>query len=179
MHAYHKCVADAKKKEDGIKLCARGYCTAKSKFSKYPSAYANGYASQVCEGSKPAFDEETKGGHAAEKHWPNMSLVHKYNRLKNEQREVTHRGKKVTLYKPERSDQGKHKLRVFVCDPKTNNVRKVEFGNTGYEDYTIHRDKDRRANYCARSAGIPSAPHDVTSANFWSRMVLWDCAPKK
>jgi hypothetical protein len=39
-----------------MKLCPRGYCTAKSKFKVYPSAYANGYASQVCSGATPDFE---------------------------------------------------------------------------------------------------------------------------
>lgn len=35
------------------KLCARGKAAAKKKFAVYPSAYANGYAVQVCKGAKP------------------------------------------------------------------------------------------------------------------------------
>ena len=38
------------------KLCARGKAAAKSKFKVYPSAYANGYAVQVCKGTKPGLD---------------------------------------------------------------------------------------------------------------------------
>ena len=34
-------------------LCKRGKSTAKAKFDVYPSAYANGYAVQVCKGNKP------------------------------------------------------------------------------------------------------------------------------
>lgn len=34
-------------------LCKRGYCTAKSKYKVYPSAYANGYAAKVCAGTLP------------------------------------------------------------------------------------------------------------------------------
>jgi len=40
----------------GTKLCARGMSAAKSKFKVYPSAYANGYAVQVCKGTKPGLD---------------------------------------------------------------------------------------------------------------------------
>ena len=40
----------------GTKLCARGKSAAKSKFKVYPSAYANGYAVQVCKGTKPGLD---------------------------------------------------------------------------------------------------------------------------
>ena len=35
------------------KLCARGKAAAKRKYKVYPSAYANGYAVQVCKGTKP------------------------------------------------------------------------------------------------------------------------------
>jgi len=44
------------KKKPGTKLCARGKAAAKSKFKVYPSAYANGYAVQVCKGTKPGLD---------------------------------------------------------------------------------------------------------------------------
>ena len=44
------------KKKPGTKLCARGKAAAKSKFKVYPSAYANGYAVQVCKGSMPGLD---------------------------------------------------------------------------------------------------------------------------
>ena len=54
MSAYDKCIKTANKK-----LCARGYCTAKEIFAVYPSAYANGYASSVCQGKKPDFLGET------------------------------------------------------------------------------------------------------------------------
>jgi hypothetical protein len=44
------------KKKTGTKLCARGKAAAKAKFKVYPSAYANGYAVQVCKGSMPGTD---------------------------------------------------------------------------------------------------------------------------
>lgn len=44
------------RKKSGTKLCARGKAAAKSKFKVYPSAYANGYAVQVCKGSMPGLD---------------------------------------------------------------------------------------------------------------------------
>jgi hypothetical protein len=48
------------KKKVGTKLCARGKSAAKSKFDVYPSAYANGYAVQVCKGTKPGLDGQKK-----------------------------------------------------------------------------------------------------------------------
>lgn len=44
------------RKKTGTKLCARGKAAAKSKFKVYPSAYANGYAVQVCKGSIKGLD---------------------------------------------------------------------------------------------------------------------------
>jgi formaldehyde-activating enzyme involved in methanogenesis len=44
------------KKKSGTKLCARGKAAAKAKYDVYPSAYANGYAVQVCKGTKPGLD---------------------------------------------------------------------------------------------------------------------------
>jgi hypothetical protein len=44
------------KKKTGTKLCARGKSAAKSKFKVYPSAYANGFAVQVCKGRMPGLD---------------------------------------------------------------------------------------------------------------------------
>jgi hypothetical protein len=44
------------RKKTGTKLCVRGKAAAKSKFDVYPSAYANGYAVQVCKGKMPGLD---------------------------------------------------------------------------------------------------------------------------
>jgi len=44
------------RKKTGTKLCSRGKSAAKSKFKVYPSAYANGYAVQVCKGKMPGLD---------------------------------------------------------------------------------------------------------------------------
>ena len=47
----------------------------------------------------------------------------------------------------------------------------IHFGAMGYEDYTKHKNKTRRANYLKRSAGI----HDSGkySANQLARNLLW------
>ena len=49
-------VMEEGKKKTGSKLCARGKAAAKAKFKVYPSAYANGYAVQVCKGKMPGSD---------------------------------------------------------------------------------------------------------------------------
>ena len=54
---YDNCLVNASKRFNNgkLSLCPEGYCTAKQKFEVYPSAYANGYASQVCKGKKPNY----------------------------------------------------------------------------------------------------------------------------
>lgn len=49
-----KNLSEAEKKKN--KLCSRGMSAAKSKFKVYPSAYANGYAVQVCKGKIKGLD---------------------------------------------------------------------------------------------------------------------------
>ena len=44
------------RKKTGTKLCSRGKAAAKAKFKVYPSAYANGYAVQVCKGKMSGLD---------------------------------------------------------------------------------------------------------------------------
>lgn len=44
------------RKKTGTKLCARGKAAAKAKFEVYPSAYANGFAIQVCKGRMKGLD---------------------------------------------------------------------------------------------------------------------------
>ena len=44
------------KKKKSNKLCSRGIAAAKAKYDVYPSAYANGYAVQVCKGRMPGLD---------------------------------------------------------------------------------------------------------------------------
>ena len=44
------------RKKSGTKLCARGKAAAKAKFKVWPSAYANGFAVQVCQGRMKGLD---------------------------------------------------------------------------------------------------------------------------
>ena len=49
-----------KSKKKDTTLCSRGINAAKSKYEVYPSAYANGYAVQVCKGTMPGLDGKKK-----------------------------------------------------------------------------------------------------------------------
>jgi hypothetical protein len=50
----------------------------------------------------------------------------------------------------------------------------VHFGQMGYEDFTKHKDPDRRENYLKRTAGIAGNwRKDKFSPNNLSRNLLW------
>ncbi len=52
--------------------------------------------------------------------------------------------------------------------------RLINFGNIEYEDYTKHKNDDRRERYLKRSAGIRGNwKDDKYSANMLSRCLLW------
>ena len=69
----------SKKKKKSTTLCARGKSAAKAKFDVYPSAYANGYAVQVCKGKIKGLDGTKKcsgkycSGKKNESYSPEMS----------------------------------------------------------------------------------------------------------
>lgn len=74
---YKKCLDEAQKRfnDNNLKLCPRGYCTAKNKFEVYPSAYANGYAVKVCKGIQKDFLGEK---------YPDTKYIEKLNNGNNE-----------------------------------------------------------------------------------------------
>ena len=83
--------------------------------------------------------------------------------------DAEYQGREVTLNKPMQGDVGKFK--VYVKDPESGNVKKVNFGD---KSLSIKKNNpDRKASYCARSAGQGSTK-DKTSANYWSRK-MWNC----
>jgi hypothetical protein len=56
--------------------------------------------------------------------------------------------------------------------------RTIHFGNKNYEDYTFHKNKDRRDNYRARHKAIlkkdgTPAYLDKNQPAYWSYWILW------
>lgn len=76
-------------------------------------------------------------------------------------------GKTAKLY-PARNPQKKYS----IYDPK--NDKWMNFGQIGYEDYTKHKDKNRRKNYLTRTRSMRGHwKRNPYSANNLSRQVLW------
>lgn len=71
--------------------------------------------------------------------------------------------------------KGKKKM---VLVKRGDKVKLVHFGQKGYQDFTQHKDPERRKNYLARSGGIRGKGGKLTasdpfSANYWARKELW------
>ena len=69
--------------------------------------------------------------------------------------------------KLERATDGKHKWVAVFDDGK-----RVPFGAVGYQDYTQHGDKLRRANYLTRHRSRESWSNPKTAGSL-SRWILW------
>ena len=81
----------------------------------------------------------------------------------------------MKLNKPTRSTRKDKKLMVRVRDPKTGKIKTIHFGQKGYRH---NYSKKARKSYMKRSAGRRNkkgrlTKDDKTSANYWSRKVLW------
>ena len=86
-----------------------------------------------------------------------------------ETNEATYQGREVPLNKPMKGDVKKSK--VYVKDPQTGNVKKVNFGD---KNLSIKKNQPaRKRSYCARSSGQGNLTKK-TSANYWSRRA-WEC----
>ena len=75
----------------------------------------------------------------------------------------------MKLVRIERSNnKNKKYVAIFSIDEK---LKKVHFGDSRYEDYTIHHDKTRRTSYRSRHASGKTAKPDT--ANSLSYYILW------
>lgn len=69
-------------------------------------------------------------------------------------------------------DGDPHKLVAVFEDSTTKKTRRTLFGRRGYSDYTIHKDKDRRARYWKRHQK-DLRTNDPTRAGYLSYYILW------
>lgn len=71
-----------------------------------------------------------------------------------------------------KSDKPKLQKRYMVI-PYDSSKPIVYFGDKNYENYTMHRDNKRKANYIRRHDEREDWT-DLTKAGTWSRYILWN-----
>lgn len=67
-----------------------------------------------------------------------------------------------------KSDKPEKKWMVILPDGK-----KVRFGATGYDDFTQHKDEERKERYLERHKKREDW-NDMETAGYWSRWLLWN-----
>jgi hypothetical protein len=81
------------------------------------------------------------------------------------------------IYNPYNSDDDTHKYYII-----TKKQKKVYFGAKGYEDFTTHKDEERKQRYINRHK--KNEEHlwnksGIDSPSFWSRFYLWEEPTKR
>jgi len=137
------------------------YHKVKARYDVWPSAYASGALTKCRKvgaanwGNKSKKNEELEMSERDEKEL--MEIIGD-----STLEEAEYQGRKVTLNKPMRGDVKKFK--VFVKDPKTGNVKKVNFGdpNMRIKKSNPKRRKSFRARHNCDNPG------PKTKARYWS-----------
>ncbi len=71
------------------------------------------------------------------------------------------------------NQEGKKYKAVFYKDENRQKIRTVHFGAVGYQDFTQHKDEDRKQAYLARHKNNENWA-DYKSAGSLSRYILWN-----
>lgn len=73
-------------------------------------------------------------------------------------------------YYPYLSTDSIHKYLIITSTDK-----KIRFGRKGYEDFTIHKDEERKQRYIDRHKKRENWDKSgIDTAGFWSRWLLWN-----
>lgn len=101
-----------------------------------------------------------------------IQALEKYAAGEETLEEAEYQGRKVQLNKPMQGDSKKYK--VYVKDPKTGNIKKVNFGDPNMK---IRRDDpERRKSFRARHGCGTERASDRTKAAYWS-CKMWSKTP--
>ena len=72
-----------------------------------------------------------------------------------------------------KSDKKDKKYKVYLFDNAKNKTKIINFGQKGYEDYTIHKNELRKQNYISRHKKNEDWNNPFT-AGFWAYNLLWN-----
>ena len=73
-------------------------------------------------------------------------------------------------YYPYPANDGKHKYYIITKSGKT-----IKFGATGYSDFTLHKNEQRKQLYINRHKNNENwSKSGIDTAGFWSRWLLWN-----
>lgn len=73
----------------------------------------------------------------------------------------------------EKSNIKNKKYKVVIYDHNKKKQKTIHFGDSRYEDFTTHKDKERRERYINRHKKNEDWD-DYLTAGYWSRYLLWN-----
>jgi hypothetical protein len=71
-----------------------------------------------------------------------------------------------------KSSNPNKKYKVVITDGERKKT--IHFGQAGAEDYTIHKDDERKERYINRHKGMGENWKDPFTAGFWALHALWN-----
>lgn len=92
------------------------------------------------------------------------------SRSRNKSKKRSKRSSKK-LYKLYKSTNANKKFDIWIEHPETDRIKKISFGAKGYEDYSTHKDKERRERYRTRHQN--DKINDPTKSGCLSYHILW------
>ena len=88
---------------------------------------------------------------------------------------LTKNNRRLKITTSNRKNKQRHVISIDNKEPKIN----VHYGDLAMKEY---KGTKRGDNYCSRSLGIAkkyNILNDMTTANYWSRLDLWNCVGSK
>jgi Family of unknown function (DUF5754) len=76
----------------------------------------------------------------------------------------------MKVYVLEQSSNPKKKFTAIRILPS---LKRIPFGAKGYDDFTTHKDNERKNSYIRRHSSSENW-NDSDTAGFWSRWILWN-----
>jgi hypothetical protein len=77
------------------------------------------------------------------------------------------------LYYLYKADNPLKRYKIYIANPITDKIKKIEFGSSVHENYNIHGDKERLKRYIQRHKKRENWK-DWTTPGFYSRWLLWN-----
>jgi len=102
-----------------------------------------------------------------------LSLNESIDQVKKVEDGIIYRGEKFPGYNKPKKYKGKGKFKKRVLAKEGDKIKILNYGHKDYEDYTTHKDKDRRKNFRARHNCDPVSNLSKLTKRYWACQDLW------
>lgn len=86
---------------------------------------------------------------------------------------IIYRGEEFSGFNEPKKYVGNGKYKFRVLAKEGDDIKVINFGHVDYEDFTQHKDSERRKSFRARHKCDPVKELNKLSARYWSCQYLW------